>query len=189
MRREIGHMFMKKHLFIVLILCLFILIPVAVSDAVVDIDIITLRHRVRDGETLWFIAVLYGTTVREILLQNNLLSDVIVLGQELVVTSGERDMVASWYGKWFNGKPTASGIIFSSRDTLVAHKKLPLGSWVEITNPDTGVRVKVQVLDRGPYIRGREFDLSERTAEILGMKAEGVKRLKVRILSLPDQSS
>lgn len=79
----------------------------------------------------------------------------------------------------------ASGEIFQEKNLLVAHKKLPLGSWVEIQNPATGKMLTVPVLDRGPYIAKRDFDLSEGAAKHLGIKSQGVAQLVFRVVSVP----
>ena len=70
--------------------------------------------------------------------------------------------VASWYGgrDGFEGKPTASGEIYDSSLLTAAHRELPLGSIVEVTNLDNGKAVRVRINDRGPFIAGRIIDLS-----------------------------
>ena len=79
---------------------------------------------------------------------------------------------ASWYGKRFAGKPTASGEIFHPNKLTAAHKTLPLGTRLRVTYKGRSVVVKVN--DRGPYVKGRKLDLSRAAAEKLGMKKKGV---------------
>ena len=67
---------------------------------------------------------------------------------------------ASWYGSYFDGKPTASGEPFNMYDLTAAHPTLPLGSWVRVTNLRNGRAVVVRVNDRGPIVPGRIIDLS-----------------------------
>ena len=67
---------------------------------------------------------------------------------------------ASWYGPAFNGKKTASGEPYDQNELTAAHKKLPLGSQVTVTNLETGKAVNVEINDRGPYVPGRKIDLS-----------------------------
>lgn len=86
---------------------------------------------------------------------------------------------ASWYK---HGTRTANGERFNPQEFTVAHKNLPFGTMVRFTNPETGNAVLARVNDRGPYIRNREFDLSLRCAELLGMTERGVTRLFVEIL-------
>lgn len=94
--------------------------------------------------------------------------------------------VASFYGGRFTGKPTASGEIFDPTDYTAAHRQLPFGTLVRFTNPQNGRSVLVRINDRGPFIRGRHFDLSEAAARELGMIREGVKELKFEIVRYPD---
>lgn len=91
--------------------------------------------------------------------------------------------VASWYGAAFNGRKMANGQVFNMYDeTLVAHKKLPFGTKLEIVNPDNNSVLYATVTDRGPYISGRDFDLSYAGAQKLGIINNGVKKLKIRII-------
>lgn len=91
--------------------------------------------------------------------------------------------VASWYGPGFHGRTMANGQIFNMYDeNVVAHKKLPFGTRVEIINPRTNSVLEAVVKDRGPYIHGRDFDLSYAGAQKLGMVDKGVEQLKIRII-------
>ncbi|MGA7908880.1 MAG: septal ring lytic transglycosylase RlpA family protein, partial [Candidatus Sulfotelmatobacter sp.] len=67
---------------------------------------------------------------------------------------------ASWYGEYFDGKPTASGEDYDMYDMTAAHPTLPLGSYVRVTNMHNGREVVVRVNDRGPLVPGRIIDLS-----------------------------
>lgn len=87
--------------------------------------------------------------------------------------------IASWYGSRFHGRPTASGRRFDRRALTCAHRTLPLGSKVRVENLTTGRSVVLLVNDRGPYFPGRVIDLSERAAEVLGMKALGVAEVRI----------
>jgi rare lipoprotein A (peptidoglycan hydrolase) len=87
--------------------------------------------------------------------------------------------VASWYR---HGKVTANGERFDPNGLTAAHKSLPFNTMVRFTNPSTDQTVLVRVNDRGPYIRGREFDLSMRSAQILGFQDRGVVQLNVEII-------
>jgi rare lipoprotein A len=87
---------------------------------------------------------------------------------------------ASYQGEETAGRPTASGEPYNPDDLTAASKTLPIGSKVQVTNPTTGKSVTVRINDRGPHIRGRSLDLSERAAEELGITERGVARLKVR---------
>lgn len=87
----------------------------------------------------------------------------------------------SWYGPGFNGKKTASGERFNQYALTAAHKTLPFGTRVKITNPINNKSVIVRVNDRGPFIKGREFDLSKAAAQSIGIK--GVGKVNFEILS------
>ncbi|WP_018147293.1 septal ring lytic transglycosylase RlpA family protein [Henriciella marina] len=81
--------------------------------------------------------------------------------------------IASWYGRAFNGRPTASGEIFNADALTAAHPNLPLPSLVKVTNQANGREIVVRVNDRGPFTGGRIIDLSRRAAETLGMLEQG----------------
>lgn len=93
--------------------------------------------------------------------------------------------LASWYGPRFHGKVTANGETFNQRRLTAAHNTLPLPSLVKVTNLNNKKSIIVRVNDRGPFAlnkRGRIIDLSERAAELLGMKEKGVARVNVKLL-------
>jgi rare lipoprotein A len=84
---------------------------------------------------------------------------------------------ASWYGASHEGRRTASGASFSSRRLTAAHRELPFGTRLAVTNLGNGRRVVVTVNDRGPYVRGRQLDLSAAAADALGFRRQGVARV------------
>jgi len=89
---------------------------------------------------------------------------------------------ASWYGAQFANRPTASGVLFDPEKLTAAHKKLPLGTKVVVTNLHNGRSVLVTINDRGPYWGNREIDLSYRAARVLGMVERGLARVKIEPL-------
>ena len=91
---------------------------------------------------------------------------------------------ASVYSEHLNGKRTASGERYDSNSLTAAHRTLPLGAEVRVTNLDNGKSVRVRVNDRGPHVQGRIVDLSSRAAAVLGMRS-GVARVKIEILGQP----
>lgn len=93
---------------------------------------------------------------------------------------------ASWYGPGFHGKETASGETFDQNKMTAAHRKLPLGTEAEVTNLENGKKVNVEINDRGPYVGGRDIDLSRMAAQKLGIKEEGTA--KVKIEAKPEQN-
>src|SRR6266516_4006585 len=86
---------------------------------------------------------------------------------------------ASWYGDYFQGKPTASGEPYNMYDLTAAHPTLPLGSFVRVTNLRNGRSVVVKVNDRGPIVPGRIIDVSYSTARVLQFKAQGLQRVRL----------
>lgn len=98
--------------------------------------------------------------------------------------SAEESGKASWYGPGHIGKKTASGEIFTGTRDTAAHRDLPLGSLVRVKNALTGRSVVVRINDRGPYVKGRVIDLSERAARELGIHEAGVAEVTLEILAL-----
>jgi rare lipoprotein A len=93
-------------------------------------------------------------------------------------------MTASWYGRKFHGRKTANGEIYNQMAFTAAHKNLRFGTLLRVTNPDNNQSVIVRVNDRGPYIRGRELDLSKASASALGLVEKGVAKVRVEQLAL-----
>jgi len=92
--------------------------------------------------------------------------------------------LASWYGAddhrlLEHGGATASGERYDMYDLTAAHKTLPLGSLVKVTNLENGKTVIVRINDRGPYIQGRIIDLSLKAARILDIKEKGTAKVKI----------
>jgi rare lipoprotein A len=94
---------------------------------------------------------------------------------------------ASWYGEYFEGKPTASGEPYDMYDMTAAHLTLPLGSYVKVTNLRNGRVVIVRVNDRGPVIPGRIIDLSYGAASVLGYDKQGLQRVRLDVVKPPRQ--
>lgn len=93
-------------------------------------------------------------------------------------------MKASWYGPRFHGRLTANGEIYDQMAFTAAHKKMKFGTLLRITNPKNNRTVVVRINDRGPYIPGRQLDLSKAAAIELGMLEKGVAKLKVEEVTL-----
>jgi len=90
---------------------------------------------------------------------------------------------ASWYGSYFQGRPTASGEPFEMFDLTAAHPTLPLGSWVRVTNLHNGRRIYVRVNDRGPIVPGRIIDLSYAAAQALHFTHKGLEHVRLDLVS------
>lgn len=93
-------------------------------------------------------------------------------------------MKASWYGPRFHGKQTANGESYNQMALTAAHKSLPFGTLLRVTNLKNGESVIVRINDRGPYIEGRDLDLSKGTAQSLRMIKRGVVKVKVERLQI-----
>ncbi|HNE49847.1 MAG TPA: septal ring lytic transglycosylase RlpA family protein [Chitinophagales bacterium] len=90
---------------------------------------------------------------------------------------------ASHYGVGFNGRPTASGEIYSEKKLTAAHKTLPLGTVLKVTNLHNNKSVYVKVNDRGPFVKGRILDLSTKAADLLGYRNKGTTKVKYEVVS------
>jgi len=95
----------------------------------------------------------------------------------------------SWYGRRFAGRTTASGERFDPHALTMAHRSLPLGAVVDVTNDANGRHVRVRVNDRGPYCGNRVADLSRAASERLGFVDSGVTDATIRVVSLPNDAS
>ena len=93
-------------------------------------------------------------------------------------------MKASWYGPRFHGRKTANGEIFDQLAFTAAHKKFRFGTLLRLTNPNNERSIVVRINDRGPYIRGRELDLSKAAAIELGIIERGVAKLNIEQVTL-----
>lgn len=93
--------------------------------------------------------------------------------------------VASWYGKGFHGRPTASGEIYDMYQPTAAHLTAPLGTYALVTNLENGQSVRVRINDRGPYVRPRILDLSYEAARQIGLVRPGTGRVQIDFLAEP----
>ncbi|NET73511.1 MAG: septal ring lytic transglycosylase RlpA family protein, partial [Sphaerospermopsis sp. SIO1G2] len=90
--------------------------------------------------------------------------------------------VASWYGYYWAGNKTANGEIYNPEGMTAAHRTLPMGTKVRVTNTRNGKSVILRINDRGPYIAGRIIDVSLGAARILGMVKSGLAPVRVEVL-------
>jgi peptidoglycan lytic transglycosylase len=91
----------------------------------------------------------------------------------------------SWYGPRFQGRKTASGERFDMYSSTAASPTLPFGSLIRVYNPKNQVSQLVRINDRGPYVDGRELDVSYLVACRLGIQERGVSRLRIELLEVP----
>ena len=92
---------------------------------------------------------------------------------------------ASWYGRLFQHHKTASGEPYDMHDFTAAHRTLPLGSWVKVTNLKNDKSVMVRINDRGPVLRSRILDLSYGAAMILGIGDQGIAKVRLDVIETP----
>jgi rare lipoprotein A len=95
----------------------------------------------------------------------------------------EMQGVASWYGGKFHGRLTSNGEVFDTNELTAAHKSLPFGTMVKVTNVDNGRWIVVRINDRGPFVEGRIIDLSRAAADALCMLSSGLARVTLEIIS------
>lgn len=99
--------------------------------------------------------------------------------------SGGQTGEASWYGEPHHGRTTASGEIYDMNQLTAAHRTLPLGTRVLVTNLKNGRAVEVRINDRGPSVEGRIIDLSFAAAKELGAVPSGTIPVRIRVISQP----
>src|SRR5262249_51640942 len=92
---------------------------------------------------------------------------------------------ASWYGQEFDGRRTASGAVFDQDGLSAAHRSLPLGTRVRVTNLANGRSVALRITDRGPFVKGRALDLSYGAARRLHMVHQGTGKVRIEVLERP----
>ncbi len=101
---------------------------------------------------------------------------------EKMAQAAKKGGKASWYGPGFHGRRTANGERFNQNDLTAAHRSLPFGTQVKVTNLRNGRSVVVRVNDRGPFSRGRIIDLSKAAARIIGVFQSGTAPVLLEVL-------
>jgi len=93
--------------------------------------------------------------------------------------------VASWYGIPFHGRRAANGEIFDMNTLVAAHRTLPFGSIIRVTNLNNGRQIEVRVIDRGPFVDGRVLDLARAAAARIDMIGTGVAPVRIELIAGP----
>jgi rare lipoprotein A len=93
--------------------------------------------------------------------------------------------VASWYGPPFHGRQASDGEVFDMNQMVAAHRTLPFGSIVRVTNMNNGRQTEVRIIDRGPFVAGRIIDLSLAAARAIDMVGSGIAPVRIEVLSGP----
>ncbi len=104
--------------------------------------------------------------------------------EEIRAVNGEVG-VASWYGVPYDGRPAADGEIYHMRELVAAHRTLPFGTMLKVTNLSNGRSVKVRIIDRGPFVEGRILDLSKEAARRIGITGPGTARVRLHLVGAP----
>lgn len=97
------------------------------------------------------------------------------------------DCISSWYGEDFDGQPTATGETYDMYAATAAHPTLPLGSIVRVINTKNHRSEVVRINDRGPYVPGRELDVSYAVARTLGFDQHGLAKVRLELLEVPSR--
>ncbi|WP_461491051.1 septal ring lytic transglycosylase RlpA family protein, partial [Pontibacter sp. HJ8] len=95
---------------------------------------------------------------------------------------------ASWYGSKYHGRKTSSGERYNKNDMTAAHKTLPFGTKVKVTNPANNESVVLRINDRGPFVGNRIIDVSEAAARKLDIHALGIAQVEVQVIERPDEA-
>ncbi len=103
-------------------------------------------------------------------------------GMNYFPTGDTQKGIASWYGEDFHGKQTSNKESYDMHAMTAAHKTLPFGTYVRVTNLTNGKSVVVRINDRGPFVKGRIIDLSYAAAQKLGMSDTGVAPVVIKVL-------
>ncbi len=96
--------------------------------------------------------------------------------------------VATYYADRFHGRKTASGERYDKAAMTAAHRTLPLGTVVKVTNVHSGDTIQVEINDRGPYVKGRVLDLSRRAAQELGIFGAGRAQVQIEVVAANDDA-
>jgi rare lipoprotein A len=150
------------------------------------------EYLVKRGDHLSKIGRAFNKNPQEIATENGLTDpDLIYPGQKLFIYPSPTGtaqpkcrgkVVASWYGQEHHQKTTASGQSFDMNKDTLAHRNLPFGTRVRLTNPENGKTAEGVVNDRGPYYKGREVDVTYALAKKLGFVKKGIARLDLEII-------
>lgn len=139
-------------------------------------------HASLNGSSCYVLALRWANNIREALGTPPLRG-----GGQLVSLDGERGRPihigrASWYGGRWHGRPTATGEIYDQNTLTAAHRTLPFGTIVRVINLSNGKQVTVRINNRGPYVRGRDIDLSRAAAEAIDLIGPGVAPVAIEIV-------
>ena len=152
-----------------------------------------IEYVVKRGDSLWKIGrQMFNRDPLQIARDNGIANpNLIRPGQKLIINPAPArpahppvhgEVTASWYGSEHHNKLTASGQRFDMNKNTLAHRTLPMGTKVRLVNPDNGKTAEGVVTDRGPYIKGRDVDVSYAMAKQLGFVRKGVTKLDIETI-------
>lgn len=121
--------------------------------------------------------------IQDTIIKNSVIADSLKLVSNLKLKLHKKNAHASYYADKFNGRRTASGRRFDNQKYTAAHRKLPFGTKVKVTNEANGKSVIVEITDRGPFIKGREIDLTKRAfMDIATSRSSGAVKVTIEII-------
>lgn len=147
-----------------------------------------MEYTIKQGDTLWELATKkFRVKVKDLIDANGIENPrCIQPGQKIRIPSishpKEQEVIASWYGEDYHNRPMANGAIYNMYASTVAHRDLPFGTQMELENPATGEKAVAVVTDRGPFIEGRDLDISYGLAQKLSLVKKGVGPLLMRVI-------
>jgi len=128
-------------------------------------------------------SVQQGKTSQDTITKNATVADSLKLVSNLKLKVFKKNAHASYYHDKFNGRRTASGRKFSNKGLTAAHRKLPFGTKIKVTNEKNGKSIIVEVTDRGPFTRGRDIDLTKRAfMDIAGAGWGGALKVTIEVI-------
>ena len=146
------------------------------------------EYTIKPGDTLWDLATKkFHVRIKDLIDANGIENPrQIQPGQKIripfISQPEEQEVIASWYGEDYHNRPMANGSLYNMYASTVAHRDLPFGTRLELENPSTGEKAMAVVTDRGPFIEGRELDISYGLAQKLSLVKKGVGPLLMRVI-------
>jgi len=176
---------MKK--LILALVTTLVVFPIANADGKIlrgseDISIDTQSNIVPDANERFNIVV-DGDTIKKEAIQENVELAIDEEASKVIAEAVEASSgVVSWYGGKFHGRKTASGERYDKNELTAAHKTLPFGTKVKVTNIRNGKSVVVEINDRGPFVKSRVLDLSQAAFSEIGHTNTGVMHVEYEVL-------
>lgn len=163
---------MKKNSSLLLVTVLFLILFLVKNNFVLAQNKVTKVDTVKKATT---------AKIVEVISANELIDSIVTKKPKLKLH--KENAIASYYAEMFHNRRTASGAKFDNNKLTAAHKKFPFGTKLKITNPANDKSVVVTVNDRGPYVKGREIDLSKKAFMMIASnKGSGIQKVTIEIV-------